>query len=48
MICALALALTCTKDNELPWPRGFQICVTLEDLLTFLKPGGFRGHLKVA
>ena len=32
--------------NELPWSRGFQIGVTLGALLTFLKSGDFRGHLK--
>ena len=32
--------------NVLPWPRGFRIGATLDALLTFLKSGGFRGHLK--
>ena len=32
--------------NELPWPRGFQIGVTLDDLMTFLKSGGLGGTLK--
>ena len=32
--------------NELPGTRGFQIGVTLDALLTFLKLGDFRGHLK--
>ena len=32
--------------NVLQWPRGFQIGATLDALLTFLKSGGFRGHLK--
>ena len=32
--------------NELPWSRGFQISVTLDDLMTFLKSGGLGGTLK--
>ena len=32
--------------NELPWSRGFQIGVTLDDLMTFLKSGGLGGTLK--
>ena len=32
--------------NEFAGPRGFQIGVTLDALLTFLKSGAFRGHLK--
>ena len=32
--------------NELPWPRGFLIGVTLDAFLTFLKSGALRGHLK--
>ena len=32
--------------NELPWPIAFQIGVTHNELLTFLKSGDFRGHLK--
>jgi hypothetical protein len=32
--------------NELPGSRGFQIGVTLDALLTFLKLGDFRGQLK--
>ena len=32
--------------NVLPWPRGFQIGVTLDALLTFLNSGGFRGTLR--
>ena len=32
--------------NVFPWPRGFRIGATLDALLTFLKSGGFRGHLK--
>ena len=32
--------------NELPLPRGFQIVLALDALLTFLKPDDFRGHLK--
>ena len=32
--------------NELTWPRGFQIGVTLDALLAFVKSGGLRGHLK--
>ena len=31
--------------NELPWFIGFQIGVTLDVLLTFLKSGDFGGHL---
>ena len=31
---------------ELPLSRGFQIGVTLDALLTFLKSGDFSGHLK--
>ena len=31
--------------NELPWPRGFQIGVTLDEFLKFLKSGALRGHL---
>ena len=31
--------------NELPWPRGFQIGVTLDAFLTFLKSGAGRGHI---
>ena len=31
--------------NELLWSRGFQIGVTLDDLMTFLKSGGLGGHL---
>ena len=34
--------------NVLPWPRSFRNGATLDALLTFLKSGGFRGHLKVA
>ena len=30
--------------NELPWPRGFQIGVTLDAFLKFLKSGAGRGH----
>ena len=30
--------------NELPWPRGFQIGVTLDAFLKFLKSGALRGH----
>ena len=29
---------------ELPWPRGFQIRVTLDAFLKFLKSGAGRGH----
>ena len=29
-----------------PCPRGFQIGVTLDDLLEFTESGGLRGHLK--
>ena len=32
--------------NDILKPRGLQIGVTLDVLLTFLKSGGFRGHLK--
>ena len=32
--------------NDLPWPRGFQIGVTLEALLSFVKSGDFSAHLK--
>ena len=32
--------------NDLPWPRGFQIAVTLDAFLKFLKSGALRGHLK--
>ena len=34
--------------NELPWPRGFQIGVTFDELVTFLKSGDFWGPLKEA
>ena len=30
--------------NELPWPRDFQIGVTLDAFLKFLKSGALRGH----
>ena len=30
--------------NELPWPRDFQIGVTLDAFLRFLKSGALRGH----
>ena len=30
--------------NELLWPRGFQIGVTLDAFLKFLKSGALRGH----
>ena len=32
--------------NELPWPRGFQIGVTLDAFLKFLKSGVLQGHLR--
>ena len=32
--------------KELPGPRGLQIGVTLDVLLTFLKSGDVSGHLK--
>ena len=32
--------------NELPAPRGFQIGVTLDAFMKFLKSCDFRGHLK--
>ena len=32
--------------NVLPGPRGSQIGATLDASMTFLKSGGFRGHLK--
>ena len=34
--------------NELSWPRGFQIDVSLDVLATFIKSGDFRGPLKEA
>ena len=33
-------------NNELPWPRGFQIGVTLDVFLKCLKSGDLRGHPK--
>ena len=30
--------------NELPWPRGFQIGVTLDAFFKFLKSGVLMGH----
>ena len=32
--------------NKLPWPRGFQIGITLDALLTFLKSGELSGQLR--
>ena len=32
--------------NEFRWPRCFQISVTLDVFLTFVKPGGLRGSHK--
>ena len=32
--------------NELPWPRGFQIGVTLDAFLKFLKSDALMGHFK--
>ena len=32
--------------NELPWSRGFQIGVTLDAFLKFLKSGALRGTLR--
>ena len=31
--------------RKLPWHRGFQIGVTLDSFLKFLKSGALRGHL---